>query len=202
MPKAKADKPAERKIVGTEPALYPLEKLKANSWNPNAPTNAELARIRHGIETDGWISSQALLVWRKDDKGVLRNIIIDGEQRFTIAKELGYEQGLVSFVDGLTESQARAYTIKLNARRSGGGRYDDAKLADNLVHIVPIFSGQTPSEISFDLGLDGDLFRRITSPPPEPPPEPQRGKIDEVRQREVECPSCKHKFQLAKKQSK
>lgn len=199
MPKAKSP---ERKIVGTEPALYPLEKLKANSWNPNAPTNAELARIRHGIETDGWISSQALLVWRKDDKGAVKNIIIDGEQRFTIAKELGYEQGLVSFVDGLTESQARAYTIKLNARRSGGGRYDDAKLADNLVHIVPIFSGQTPSEISFDLGLDGDLFRRITSPPPDPPAEPQRGKIDEVRQREVECPSCKHKFQLAKKQSK
>jgi len=185
----------EERTLGTTPALYPLGKLIPNTWNPTAITEAERERIRHGLETDGWIASQALLVWRIDDKGVERNVIIDGEQRFTIARELGFTVGFVSFVDGLTEVQAKALTVKLNGRRAGGGRFDPTKLSNVVTAIKTDYA--FVGDLGSDLGLDAAMFRRITAPP-SIPSEGARNGAASPRQTTHTCPSCGSEFKCGK----
>jgi hypothetical protein len=161
--------------------------VRKNPWNPNGITAAERERIKHGFEVDGWIVSQALLVWGLDEKGARRNLIIDGEQRHTVALELGMERGPMVFLDGITEAQARAFTIKLLARRSGGeSAFDVSKLAATIPAIRAESAGV---DVALDLGLDAAFFRRVTEPPVR---EESRGKTRVAVT--IECPHCHQHF--------
>lgn len=101
-----------------------LDRVEPNPWNPNEVSEALMESIRHGFQTDGWLVSQALLVWGKDEKGVERNLIIDGEHRHKCAKDVGILKGPMVFLDGLTEQEAKALTIKMNQKR-GDWKKDD-----------------------------------------------------------------------------
>lgn len=183
--KASAD---EKEFTGTTPKILPLSSVRKNSWNPTSITAAERERIKHGLEVDGWILSQSLLVWGKDEKGVRRNVIIDGEQRHTVALELGRTRGPMVFLDGLTEAQAKALTIKMLARRAGGaGAFDMTKLAASIPSIRAELSGPN---LALDLGLDAGFFRRLTEPPVR---EENRGRTRVAVT--IECPHCHQSFQ-------
>jgi hypothetical protein len=103
----------------------PLLSLNPNPWNPNRMSARERAALVHGLRNDGWIASQALLVWATDETGERRDLIIDGEHRWRAARELGFLVGPVVELHDLTEVQAKALTIKLNAKR---GAFDPALL--------------------------------------------------------------------------
>jgi len=113
------------RIVG-KVVLRPLASVQPNGWNPNRLTAFERESIKYGLVHDGWLVSQSMTVWGKDEKGKERNLIIDGEQRHGIAKELGLELGPMVFLDGITEVEAKALTVKLDAKR---GQPDDEKMA-------------------------------------------------------------------------
>lgn len=100
-----------------EVKILPLATVKPNTWNPNTMTPEMKASLRHGLSEDGWLASQALLIWGSDEMGEPMNIIIDGEHRFVEAVGLGMVDGPMVVLDLLSEAEAKALTIKMNQKR-------------------------------------------------------------------------------------
>lgn len=116
------------RLVG-EVVVRDLKKVRANPWNPNHMTPEQMESLKHGFLADGWLVSQALLVWGTDEKGAKQDIIIDGEHRWIGAKAVGLTKGPMVFLNGITEAEAKKLTIKLNQKR---GAWDPTKLEDLL----------------------------------------------------------------------
>jgi ParB-like chromosome segregation protein Spo0J len=144
---------AEQAHVRGKVVTFALDKLKPNGWNPNVVTPEKMASIEYGFRTDGWLASQALLVWRKDDKGKTQNVIVDGEHRWKAARNVGLAEGPVVFLDGVSETEAKALTIKLNQKR---GEWDEDALGKLLREV------QASSEdLGLDFGFDGAELERL-----------------------------------------
>ena len=47
--------------------LKSLQSVSPNDWNPNRMTPHMQESLSYGLHTDGWLASQALLIWGKDD---------------------------------------------------------------------------------------------------------------------------------------
>lgn len=154
------------KVVG-KVEMKPIGFVKKNTWNPNRFTKEMLASLKHGLLTDGWLISQSLLVWGTDEKGKVKNIIIDGEHRWQVAMELGFKDGPMVFLHGLTEAQAKALTVKMDSKR---GRFDEDLLMPLLRDLQPAYLDA--SSMVLDLGLDIEravLAFAVSEPLLEPP---------------------------------
>lgn len=123
-------------MIGEEKTIS-LEEVKPNGWNPNEMDVRELESLEYGLKTDGWVKSQKLLIWGTDEKGKVRNLIIDGEHRWKAAINVGFKEGPAVILHGLKESAAKALTVKLDKKR---GSFNQ----DLLRQLV--------SEIQFELG--------------------------------------------------
>lgn len=147
------DKP---RIVGEVVVRRPLKPLSPNGWNPNELSAFERESLKHGLKTDGWLKSQSMLVWGKDEKGKLQNVIIDGEHRWLVATELGFDVGPMVILDGLAEKQARELTIKLDAKR---GRFNKTKLSAAVRELV---DETTDFDLlGTDLGIEPDTLQDL-----------------------------------------
>jgi hypothetical protein len=143
------------RVVG-EAKLLPLEQFQPNGWNPNRMTVQMKQSLVHGLRTDGWLASQALLVLGTDDKSVVHNVIIDGEHRWMTALELGFTEGPAVVLDGISVTHAKKLTIALNQKR---GEFDDTSLQALLLDIAPDVDRDL---LSLDTGLAaGDLARYL-----------------------------------------
>lgn len=143
----------EQAHVRGKVVTFALDKLKPNGWNPNVVTPEKMASIEYGFRTDGWLASQALLVWRKDDAGKIQNVIIDGEHRWKAARTVGLADGPVVFLDGVSETEAKALTIKLNQKR---GEWDE----DALGKLLREVQGSS-EDLGLDFGFDGDELAKL-----------------------------------------
>ena len=138
-----------------------LDAVRPNPWNPNRMTPRERASLRKGLEDDGWVIAFSLLVWGTDETGARRDLIIDGEHRWTEARALGFTNGPMVFLDGLTEAEAKALTIKFIERR---GHSEDLALGVVLRSLpADLLDGTS-------LGLDDERLLRLTSIDPANPP--------------------------------
>lgn len=141
-------------VVGKVQVL-PLASVKPNDWNPNEMDAQMSASLRQGLVEDGWLVSQSLLIWGKDNRGKDRNLIIDGEHRWTEATALGFEKGPMVVLNGLKPAEARRLTIALNQKR---GKWNDL-LPDVLRSIQ---NGELPSvDLGLSLGFDPEELYRI-----------------------------------------
>ncbi len=150
---------AKAKLRG-EVVIRPLDSVKPNAYNPNRMTEQMMASMKHGFMQDGWLVSQALLIWGKDDKGKQRDVIIDGEHRWTTAKDLGMLEGPMVFLDGVTEPQAKALTIKMNQKR---GVFVDSLLADVIKDISEELGSD---DLGLDLGFDDEFIMNLMAGEP------------------------------------
>lgn len=160
--KPKALSPEEMKRFsgdGDRSNIKPLSLVKPNVWNPNRMTPFQRSSLKVGFETDGWIMSQQLLIWGTDEKGKTKNIIIDGEQRWTVAPDAGFTHGPMVFLHGLTEAQAKALTVKMDQKR---GQFDEASLGA-LLREVQFELGV--DNLSLDLGIDDTMLARFLAEP-------------------------------------
>lgn len=107
-----------------------------------------MASIRHGFREDGWLVSQALLVWATDEIATPRNVIIDGEHRWIAARDVGLREGPMVLLHGLTEREAKALTIKLDQKR---GRFGEDALARLVAELA-----QDGTDLAVDLGFKSD----------------------------------------------
>jgi len=160
---ARKSEPPKARLVG-KTTIEDLSSVTKNSWNPNRMTPFERQSLRHGLVQDGWLVSHALTVWRTDEKGKTRNIIIDGEHRWEEAIALGMKQGPMVFLDGLTEAAAKMLTVKLDAKR---GRFDEDALASLLKGVQESLNLETQA---LDLGIQPDLLSDYLRPDVVAPP--------------------------------
>lgn len=163
-------------FVRGEVVLRPLGDVKPNPWNPNRMTTHMMDSLVHGLRTDGWLASQALLVWGTDEEGQVRNLIIDGEHRWRGGTTIGLTEGPMVFLNGLTEAQAKALTIKMNQKR---GEFEEAALETLVKELVADIG--TLEGVDLDFGIDpkelvkmagSALDEAMGVPPPAPPPPP------------------------------
>lgn len=155
---------AVEKVTGTV-VLKPLDSVKPNPWNDNEMTPQMMESLRHGLRTEGWIASHALLVWGTDEHGRKKNIIIDGEQVYMAAIAEGFKKGPMVFLGGVSEHQAKALTIKMNKKR---GKPNEDKLSALLRELQESPIGDT---MTLELGFsDEELAKLLAEMPTEMPP--------------------------------
>jgi len=99
----------------------PIESVRPCSWNINAITEKEREKLKAGMKAAGPEKMDPIIVRRAED-GSLE--IIDGEQRWAIAKELGWKTVSVVLMD-VDRREAKYLTISYNALR---GTIDYTKL--------------------------------------------------------------------------
>jgi hypothetical protein len=167
--------------------VKPLELVQPNDWNPNEMTEFQKESTRYGLLTDGWLASHALTIWGTDEKGNVQNVIIDGEHRWELARDVGYDEGPMVFLHGLTRAQAMALTVKLDARR---GSFQQEPLA---ALIAEINTGDPMFALS--IGIDDSALAALSAPQTLPP---ENSKTTIKAETEVECPSCGHHFLMGK----
>lgn len=143
---AKKKAPSKGPHLRGEVEVLPLNRVKPNPWNPNKVPEYVMEAIKAGYTTDGWLVSQALLVWETDEKGKQKRLIIDGEHRWHCALEVGMEEGPMVLLKGLTEAEAKALTVKLNQKR---GDWDMAGLSKLLHELEPSHSDAMAVEFGF-----------------------------------------------------
>ena len=119
----------------------------ANPWNPNRMTPEMLDSLRSDFRNEGYIAAQAVLVWGKDDAGKTRNMIIDGEHRWTAASQEGFAKIPMVFLDGLSESEAKALTIKMNQKR---GQFVEELLAPVVQGLQETIEAGAMADLGFD----------------------------------------------------
>lgn len=128
-----------------------LDSVEPNGWNPNVVPEHVQRSIEHGFRTDGWLASHALLVWRTDEKRRPQNKIIDGEHRWQAGRAVGLAEGPMVFLDGITEAQAKALTVKLDQKR---GKFDADRLGA-LLRSIQVDDAQV-DDVALDLGFEED----------------------------------------------
>lgn len=134
-------------MVRGEMRVMPINFVQPNPWNPNEMDDATYEALKHGLKTDGWLASHALLVWGEDDQGDTQNYIIDGEHRWKAANELGIEKGPMVILDGITEAEAKELTLKLLRKR---GQAKPEPLGALLQELVPQIGADL---VSLELGF-------------------------------------------------
>ncbi len=154
--------------VRGEVVMRKLNSVTNNPWNPNTMSDEMKASLLHGLRKDGWLASQSLLIWGTDDKGKQQNLIIDGEHRWKAAVEDGLKRGPMVFLDGISSSEAKALTIKMNQKR---GEWDVDLLAGVVKELE--LEGE---DLVLELGLGEDFVTQLlgeqSSEEPTAPTEP------------------------------
>lgn len=84
----------------------PIDQVKANGWNPKDKDTKEYKQVLRSIAQNGLRDPVAVREIDKDSYEV-----IDGEQRLTAAKELGYSEIYVYNEGKMSDKDAKALTI-------------------------------------------------------------------------------------------
>jgi len=164
--------------------IIALERVRPNPWNPNRMTEHQVKSTREGMKNEGWLAAYALLIWRTDDKGRERNLIIDGEHRWRIGIELGFTKAPMVFLDNLPERRAKEMTIEFDQKR---GRFDDVALRD-LIKDIGLDDG-----LAFRLGFDEATFDALMEPNNVLPPS-DFSEVSIDAKTDYTCPKCAYEW--------
>ena len=88
----------------TKLKIVPIDEVRPNTWNPKEKDTEEYKQVKRSIEINGL----------KDSIKVRENAgfeIIDGEQKWTACKELGYKNILIYNEGVVTDKQAQELTL-------------------------------------------------------------------------------------------
>lgn len=127
-----------------------LGLLRDNNYNPNTVGKAEAAKIRKSLQSVGFAVP---LVIRPDPKRKGRFIIIDGQHRCAIARELGMVAAPALCLKGLSRKQAKKLTINLNYLH---GEPDFEKMTNVIKSLME--DGDTEESIRESIGLSDEAI--------------------------------------------
>jgi ParB family chromosome partitioning protein len=120
-----------------------VDKFVANAWNPNVVDEVKMASLKKRIaEEDPQLMLQPILARRRGKKLE----IIDGEHRWTVAKEIGSEEVWALVIEA-DDDEAKIKTMALNILR---GDPDVIKLAKL---IADLSKRKDPKEIAMAIGM-------------------------------------------------
>ena len=171
--KKSPEKSPTPQVVG-EVVMAPLRSVHPNDWNPNHMSKRKYESLVRGLREDGWLRSHALTVWGTDEEGFVRNTIIDGEHRHRAASAIGFIEGPMVFVNGITKAEA----VKLTAKLDNTGDFDH----DDLVALILEVRDDDDDELALEFGLTSKEFTDLMAPfdadetPPKTPKTPSQSK--------------------------
>lgn len=99
-----------------------IDKLKPNEWNPNKMDEETRESLKESIKQADYLENNPIQVRPKNNNGEYE--IIDGEQRWRTARELGHKKIPIE-VEELDDLEARRRTVILNKDR---GKIDHFQL--------------------------------------------------------------------------
>jgi ParB-like chromosome segregation protein Spo0J len=135
----------------------PVEKIRANEYNPNFVAPPEMKLLYDSIKEDGY--TMPIVVYYNKDDGVYE--IVDGFHRYTVMlehKDIYEREGgkLPCSVIDKPISERMASTIRHNRARGS----HDVDLMSNIVTEL-IRAGRSSAWISRHLGMDADEVIRL-----------------------------------------
>lgn len=105
---------------------YPIEQLDLLEGNPRL---GDVEAVRRSYERFG---QQKPIVARHDGE---RGVVIAGNHQLRAARLLGWDEIAVVWADGLSDDEARAFSLADNRTAELGG-YDDDLLAEMLSYVA------------------------------------------------------------------
>jgi len=132
----------------------PVERIRANDYNPNTVAPPELELLRLSIELDGY--TQPIVVWAEDD-GTLE--VVDGFHRYRVGKEMLGLTHLPVVVVNATRCDRPdriASTIRHNRAR---GRHEVGAMSEIVQELVR--RNWTDNKIGKHLGMEPDEVLRL-----------------------------------------
>jgi ParB-like chromosome segregation protein Spo0J len=135
----------------------PVEKLRANSYNPNAVAPPEMKLLERSIAEDGF--TMPIVCYYLADEDIYE--IVDGFHRYTILKTRKYiydrEKGMAPVVViDKDQSNRMASTIRHNRARGS----HSIELMTNIVSELKK-SGMSDAWIMKQIGMDADELLRL-----------------------------------------
>ena len=89
----------------TRVEIVDIDKVRPNGWNPKLKDTAEYHKVVESIQVNGF---KLPIMVREVEDGYE---ICDGEQRWTAAKELGFEKVYIYNLGNIPEEEAQGITI-------------------------------------------------------------------------------------------
>ena len=126
-----------------------IDKVEPNDYNPKEKDTPEYKNVVKSIQLNGL--KQPIFVREVD--GNDNFVIVDGEQRWTAAKELGYKEIYIYNLGKISEAEAKSLTIWLEVQVP----FSEAELAPIVMELNDL-NIELPYN---DLEIDG--FRNLAS---------------------------------------
>lgn len=117
-----------------------IKKVVPNTWNPKDKKTEDYEKVKESIFQKGLRGTIAV---RQHPEFKTKYEIIDGEQRYTAAKELGYEEIYIYDEGEVSDKDARELTIWWQ-QQVPFNRVDEALLVNELVSAYPIDQIELP----------------------------------------------------------
>lgn len=130
-----------------------INKLRPNEWNPNRMDEETRESLKESIKQADYLNNNPIQVRPKDENGEYE--IVDGEQRWDVAKELGFEEIPIE-VEELDDLEAKRRTVILNKDR---GNIDYFPLGRIFYELNE--NGMTQKEIGERFGYPHEEVSRI-----------------------------------------
>lgn len=105
-----------------------IDEVRPNSWNPKDKNTPEYVRLVHSIKTKGL---RLPMYVREDKKGESLYEIVDGEQRWTACKELGYKEIVIYSFGEIPIKEATEMTLWFQHHIP----FEDSKLKSYLAEL-------------------------------------------------------------------
>lgn len=135
----------------------PVEKVKANDYNPNSVASKEMKLLYISIKNDGYTQPVVTIHDKEKDEYV----IVDGFHRYTIMKT---KKDIYDLNDGLLPvvvlnkniNDRMASTVRHNRAR---GKHSVGGMSNMVFQLLQ--SGESDQDICFKLGLEKDELKRL-----------------------------------------
>jgi len=146
--------------MSEEETYLPIDRIVPNKWNINVPTEETLKKIREDMVRHGERFVEPIIVRRKDDYFE----IVNGEQRWRIAKELGWRK-IPAVVKNLNDDEAKRLCLSYNITKGNPDWFKLSKIIRKDLEeggeVFKIYEGiLTSKEIKAIIALD-DLSPKI-----------------------------------------
>lgn len=179
----------------TETYIHPVVtldicKINLNNWNPNFVNGHINSAIKDDINQNGFIDP---IVVQKHNKKLKKDyVIINGEHRFNIMKNRGAKE-ISAIVLDVDDKKAKALTIRLNREH---GEFFPDKMKLLLKDLSPKMDFSELKGLTF---LDQDeikAYDEINVEEIDKQRSSTKPKVTNKFGKEIECPSCGHKFEI------
>ena len=172
----------------------PTNKIIPNNWNPNVVPEDIIDAIRDDMIKNGFVRP---ILLQKHNKSMNKsNVIIDGETRYKVFKELGGKEIPAIIVD-IPDNNARALTIRLNREH---GEMLPNRIGDVLLQIsksrdvayLQDITQMKEKDIEMLINMHNENIEDILDED-----KGGKGKNPVYKTKATKCPSCGHEFVIS-----